>query len=713
MPGIPTPLSSTKPARTRTRGSGRNHRAKCQDSGRRLRRQVLSGQPVSQLGRLDSRAATRSARAAVSARRRCGPRSTARRPGSEPQAASSSGVKPPGGPETRSQSPCGGRGCASGSAPPGRPSQAPTKLSRAARSQAASPAAGSRSAQAPSDCLRAARASRSQRARRPGSAGPSGQNAQAPSSTAFSTSQSARLPLASAHSHRRSPGGATRTRFTTRPTTPLRSIDSATTSATVPSPSVATNVSPGRSRRLFTRWRASSEATGSASAARLATTTWVMGCPKGWAKRGDDVGLSPERVLDLVEQRLAGLGHAGLVGQAAELLEELLAAGRQLGRRPHREMGVEVSLAATAEARQTEAGEADRLAALRAGRNVVALGLLLAEQGHVERAAERGLAHRQRHVDVEVVAVALEDVVFLLLDVDLEVAGRPAVGPGVAEPAQRNVVALGDAGGDVHGDRRDVDDAAVAAALEARLLDDRAGALALGARPDVDELAEQRRAHLAHAALAAAGGARRLAALLGATALAGLAGHLALHLDRLLDAGGDLLERQLEPHAQVVAATHRPFAPAAAAEQVLEATAPAAAEVAHEGAQRVGQVEVVEADPAHAARHAGRRGLVAEAVVARAALGILEHLVGLGRLLELRLGRGVARVAIRMVLQGELPIGRLDGVLVGPALDAQHLVVVALGGHVSPLPAWRRTGSSRPAPARRAAGGRRSSSRAR
>jgi hypothetical protein len=67
---------------------------------------------------------------------------------------------------------------------------------------------------------------------------------------------------------------------------------------------------------------------------------------------------------------------------------------------------------------------------------------------------------------------------------------------------------------------------------------------------------------------------------------------------------------------------------------------------------------------------------LAEAVVALAGLGVAEHLVGPGGLLEPLGGLGVVGVAIRMALEGELAIGLLDLGLRGVLADAEHLVIV-------------------------------------
>jgi hypothetical protein len=74
---------------------------------------------------------------------------------------------------------------------------------------------------------------------------------------------------------------------------------------------------------------------------------------------------------------------------------------------------------------------------------------------------------------------------------------------------------------------------------------------------------------------------------------------------------------------------------------------------------------------------------MAEPVVLGALGGIAQDLVGLGRLLEHVLGLRIVRVAVGVVLQGELAIGALDLVRRGAAADAQHFVVITLVGHYS------------------------------
>jgi hypothetical protein len=79
-------------------------------------------------------------------------------------------------------------------------------------------------------------------------------------------------------------------------------------------------------------------------------------------------------------------------------------------------------------------------------------------------------------------------------------------------------------------------------------------------------------------------------------------------------------------------------------------------------------IEAAGADAAHP--------LVAEAVVARPLVGVGEHRIGFGRLLEALFRSGVAGVPVGMEFLGHLAIGRLDLLRAGRLADAEHLVVI-------------------------------------
>ena len=69
---------------------------------------------------------------------------------------------------------------------------------------------------------------------------------------------------------------------------------------------------------------------------------------------------------------------------------------------------------------------------------------------------------------------------------------------------------------------------------------------------------------------------------------------------------------------------------------------------------------------------------MAEAIVHRAFLGVGEHGIRLGGGLELFLGLHIARIPIRVVFHGQLPIRALDFDLGRRPRDAEYFVVVPL-----------------------------------
>ena len=77
-----------------------------------------------------------------------------------------------------------------------------------------------------------------------------------------------------------------------------------------------------------------------------------------------------------------------------------------------------------------------------------------------------------------------------------------------------------------------------------------------------------------------------------------------------------------------------------------------------------------------AARRAAVHARVAELVVTRTLVGIRQHVVGLGGLLELFLGLLVARVLVGVIFYRGLAVGLLYLVGIGVALDAQHLIII-------------------------------------
>ena len=193
----------------------------------------------------------------------------------------------------------------------------------------------------------------------------------------------------------------------------------------------------------------------------------------------------------------------------------------------------------------------------------------------------------------------------------------------------------------------------------------RPGAAALAARARHREKSLLK-AQLAVAFALRAGGRR--ASRRRAGAVTGLARFEPRNLDRRLDAFGRFFEGDLEVVAQVGPRCGAAAA-AAAAEQIAE---PEHVAQAAEDVAEVGEDRRIEAG-AGLRRHAG----MAEAIVAAALVGVRENGVRLGRFLEFLFGGVVAGVAVRMVLQRQLPIRALDLLIGGVFRHAEDFVVVA------------------------------------
>ena len=152
--------------------------------------------------------------------------------------------------------------------------------------------------------------------------------------------------------------------------------------------------------------------------------------------------------------------------------------------------------------------------------------------------------------------------------------------------------------------------------------------------------------------------------------MAVFAGFVAHEVDLLVAAFGRFFKGDGHIVAQIRAG-HRP----------LLAPPPTAAETAAEERREyifhIKAAETAEAGEISVTGAARARLLMAEAVVLGALLGVGEHLIGLVDLLEFFLGVLVARVDVRVQLLGQFAVRRLDGGLVGRALDAEHFIIVA------------------------------------
>lgn len=337
------------------------------------------------------------------------------------------------------------------------------------------------------------------------------------------------------------------------------------------------------------------------------------------------------------------------------------------------------AVAIALDGRQTFAAEAERLARLRA-RFDLDLHARSVDGRYVHLASERGRGDVEQEIIDHVLAVAHEGVVGLLLDIDLDVARDAVVLAHVALARDVDDHALGHTREDVDLDDLLALDDTRSVTLLALVLDDLALAATdvasgLGLHHAEDALLG---ADL-HAAAVAVGTGLGSAAALGARAVAMGADHVLAELELLGHARGHLLERQAHLQPQVRSTIARGLASATTASEASEA-AMAAEDVAKHGE------DVVHREAARAAKRTAAseaaRGVEAKLVVLLALLRVVEHVVGLGGLLEFLLGRRVARVAVGVILDGELAVGLLDVGLRGVLGEAQYLVVVSLCCHI-------------------------------
>ena len=246
---------------------------------------------------------------------------------------------------------------------------------------------------------------------------------------------------------------------------------------------------------------------------------------------------------------------------------------------------------------------------------------------------------------------------------DVQVSGRAAVWPGVSFPREPQTAAGLDAGGDPDRELPGRSAASVPPAVGARLLDDPslAAAVSAGASDGQEPLGETL------AAGAAADGAGLCASTgLRAGAFAGVARLEPGNHERGLDSKGGVVERDLHP-VHEVAAAGRPRRPAPREPEDLS--------------EQVRQVEGgrVEAEPGAGPAPDPR---VAETVVPSAFLRVGEHRVGLGGFLEPLRRLRIVRVAVRVALERDPPVGGLELRRRGFAFHSENLVIVAFGAHL-------------------------------
>src|ERR1051326_527344 len=392
----------------------------------------------------------------------------------------------------------------------------------------------------------------------------------------------------------------------------------------------------------------------------------------GYVTRSPNHQSLSKHVLDAVEQIalvLVLVARARLElffrQRLGKILEHAPLVLGQLLRRLHLHRREEIAAAAAVDVGHAFAAQTERRAGLRPLRNLDGFGVV--ERRHLDVAAEREGREVDGNLAEQVIAVAAEKIVFAHVHDHVQVSGGSTHRSGFSFALQPELLTGCDAGRDLDRDLSLFRRPSRAAACLTRLADDAAGSAALrtGSRDLEESLLV---AHLTLPAALRTGGRRRTGRRAGS--FARLAVLFARNLDRRFRAARRFLEPDLEVVPQIGSALGSAAAPSA--EQVAEAehVAENVGEIAELGEHR--RVE------SGARARGGADALMAEPIVQIALLGVRQHGVRLGALLEFLLGGLIARIAIRVVLRSELAVGALDfDFRRGPA-DFEDLVVIAL-----------------------------------
>lgn len=263
------------------------------------------------------------------------------------------------------------------------------------------------------------------------------------------------------------------------------------------------------------------------------------------------------------------------------------------------------------------------------------------------------------------VVFAREDGVFLDQDLHVEVPGRSAPLPRLAFVGQADAVAGVDTRRDPYREGLLFLGPALAPTVDTMFLDH--GALA--AAPGTGLLYREDDLLHPHLAGAVAGGTGLGGGTgFGAAAAAELAFHQGRDADLDFFARDGFFQGQGEVIAQVGAAVHAPS----------PASPPTAEEVAEDVAEDVEATATEAPSPGPAESLARIHAGMAELVVGRALLGVVQDLVGLFGFLELAL-RFLPGIPIRVVFHGEASIGLFQIGVTGIAVDPEYLVVISFG----------------------------------
>ena len=299
----------------------------------------------------------------------------------------------------------------------------------------------------------------------------------------------------------------------------------------------------------------------------------------------------------------------------------------------------------------------------------------------LHRTAQQGRRYGDVQVVDQVVAVADQFRIGFLLDDDLQVAVHAALTGRIALAGDREDHPLAHTGRDLDLDDLLAAQRSFALALVARRRDHLARAAARRADALSLHPSEEGVFHARNVSRSVAGRAGCIGVcILGTRAAALVARHGLVDLEFLGDARGDLGKRQPNPHTDVRPAVDAARAASRRAESAAEVSAEDIAELREDvlhGESPAAETSEASGTAACRAAHSG----VSELVVTGPLVGIRQHVIGFGGLLELLFGLLVPGVFVRVVFDRGLSVGLLDLVGVGISLDAEHFVIISLFCH--------------------------------
>src|SRR5580658_453978 len=291
--------------------------------------------------------------------------------------------------------------------------------------------------------------------------------------------------------------------------------------------------------------------------------------------------------------------------------------------------------------------------------------MLAVESGNANLRAHRGLRHRQRDGAVQIVPFPLKKWMLLHMQHHVEIARRSSERSSLASTGKADAGAVFYARGNLRVHRALPQHTAFPSAFRARIGNHAARSLAGRTSPRDAEKALLV-PHLPTASAGTAGCwtfARR-----GSRPTAIFAGFVTPHHHARLGAECSLFELDGYVFAQISAALHPAAAASAASEGIAEAE-----ELAEDFAEILERRGVEACARTGGAAHAG----MAEAVVERALLRVGQYGVGLGDFFEAFFRIRIVRIAVGMVLHGELAISALEFHLARRTAHRQYFVIIA------------------------------------